>query len=258
MPFSHTVVKAAARSGRLTILQLVLSKHSARPRTLSHYAARSGSISMLKWLKAQRWCKFDSDTCFEAARGGHLAALLHLRSTGCSWDVNHIACYAANGGSIEVVEWLRQHGDVRIDANTLAWAAGAGQTAMCEHLRSIGCDWGVYACSHAAECDRLDTLRWLRDSGCPWDISAVCMLAAYNDRASILDYLVEKSEVLDAQLLTNALNWTGVGSCLQAAQWLRQHGAQWPAVLGYNEHLQWSSDMIAWAKAEGCTAPTIL
>jgi hypothetical protein len=87
------------------------------------------------------------------------------------------------------------------------------------------------------------------------------MFAAHEGCTEILDYVVEQGEVLDAALLTRALNCAGAHSKLEAAQWLRQHGAQWPAVLRY-EHQQlgllWSDDMIFWARAEGCTAPTTL
>jgi hypothetical protein len=63
--------------------------------------------------------------------------------------------------------------------------------------------------------------------------------------------------VLDAELLTEALKYTGTHNQLQAAQWLRQRGAQWPAVLcnGYGE---WTGVVLAWARAEGCTSPTSL
>jgi hypothetical protein len=73
--------------------------------------------------------------------------------------------------------------------------------------------------------------------------------------------------VLDAKLLTNTLNCAGAYSHLNIAQWLRQYGAEWPAVLSYSSALfeddqadihQWSGGTLAWARANGCTSPLAL
>jgi hypothetical protein len=54
MQLSDTVVNAAAQSGRLHVLQHLLSDQQCpRPRLIALFAARSGNISMLKWLRAQ-------------------------------------------------------------------------------------------------------------------------------------------------------------------------------------------------------------
>jgi hypothetical protein len=47
-------------------------------------------------------------------------------------------CSAANSGSIEVLEWLRQQEGVEIGAGVLAAGAGGGHIAMCEHYRLQG------------------------------------------------------------------------------------------------------------------------
>jgi hypothetical protein len=87
----------------------------------------------------------------------------------------------------------------------------------------------------------------------------VCTGAACGGYPDIFDYVIEQGGVLDAELLKHALNLAGVHNRLQAAQWLREHGAQWPAVLSHTVlfcTMQWSVEMIAWARAEGCTSPT--
>jgi hypothetical protein len=40
---------------------------------------------------------------------------------------------------------------------------------------------------------------------------------------------------------------------MAAAQWLRQQGAEWPAVLG-KFHIKWSGTLLQWARREGCTS----
>jgi hypothetical protein len=260
---SSMLIMAVAQSGRLSVLQQLLSEQQCPQLPgLSQYAARSGSISMLNWLRTQSWCVFDYSTCAGAVFGRQLAALQHLRTEGCSWDEEQMHRVAASSGSIEIVEWLRQQGGIRFDAAAaMASAAGAGQTAMCEHLRSIGCDWNSKACSTAAVHGHLETLRWLREHGCPWDVSEWFIDIARYGRMKILDFIVEQGEVLDAELMTAALNCAGASGELQTAQWFRHHGAQWPAVLGAGgaeRHcaLHWGADAVAWARAEGCTSPT--
>eukprot|EP00953_Heterococcus_sp_UTEX-ZZ885_P004279 2806-Heterococcus_DN1.PRE.1 len=109
MLLSETLVTAVAFSGRLHILQHLLTEEQCpQPESLSYFGAFSGSTSMLVWLRAQGWCVFDAKTCAGAAQGGHLAALKHLRSDGCEWDDEYIACDAATSGSTKMMKWLQQ------------------------------------------------------------------------------------------------------------------------------------------------------
>jgi hypothetical protein len=240
MPLSDIVVKAVAVSGRLDVLQHMLSdQQCSKPYNLSHYAARSGNIDMLDWLRLQNWCEFDVSTCSAAAQAGKLAALQHLIDTGCDWSKHYTAGRAASGGSMEVIEWLRQQQGVSINANVIAMAARTGQTAMCQHLRSTGCNWNVHACSKAAEGGHLDTLRWSRENECPWDARQVCINAARYGYTNILNYVLEQDDLLDAHLLRATLNAAGSCNQLHTAQWLRQHGADWPTVLQDDSRSAW-------------------
>jgi hypothetical protein len=221
-----TLIDAAALSGRLHILQhLLIDKQCEPPDELDYFAARSGSISMLKWLKTQSWSSFCAYTCEGAAQGGQLAALQYLRSVGCKWYERSIAYHAARSGSIETIEWLRPHEGVEVDARAMKGAASEGQTAMCKHLCSTGCDWNVDSTSNAASGNYPDTLRWLRENGCPWDVSFVCMYAAYNGSTDILDFVIEQGEVLDAQLLSCALRDAVSHNQQEAVHWLKQCAA---------------------------------
>jgi hypothetical protein len=231
------------------VLQYLVQHQCPIPSNLSHYAARSGSISTFNWLRAESLCVFDEDTCAGAALGGHLAALQHLRSEGCDWSAAGIAYEAARGGSIAVVEWLRQQQGVEFNAEMLAGAARSG-IAMCEHLRSAGCDWHSDAPFQAALSADVGTLRWLRERGCPWNIREICYWVARFGHTAILDYVLAQEGVLDAEVLTRALDGAGLEGQLQTAQRLRQHGAEWPAVL------QWRRSTIRWAREQGCTSPT--
>jgi hypothetical protein len=267
MVLNDSVVDAAALSGRLNILQyLLIAQHCPESEQLSYCAARSGNIEMLIWLSDEWACEFDESTCAGAAEAGHLDALLHLYSDGCDWDAYTIACDAARSESIEMMEWLAEQEDVVFDANVMIAAARVGDVLMCEYLRSIVCDWNIEVCTTTMQFGRLYMLRWLREHGCPWDVNAVCVAAAQMGGTDALDYIIEQGEVLDAELLTTALNAAGPYNRLQAAQWLRQHGAEWPDVLSYNQADDgaepdmrvWIGDTLEWARAEGCISPLTL
>jgi hypothetical protein len=112
------------------------------------------------------------------------------------------------------------------DASVMAMAAGAGHIAVCEYLCSIECAWNTSACCRAARRGQLDMLRWLRNHGCPWDLYEMCASAACNGSTDILDYVTEQGEVLDADLLTEALAFADKYNQKQVVEWLRRHGAQ--------------------------------
>jgi hypothetical protein len=125
---------------------------------------------------------------------------------------------------------------------------------MCKHLRSKGCDWDASACQQATITGAMGALQWLRENGCPWNASDICISAAGNGFINILDYVVEQGEVLDAETLTSALNSAGVCDQLQAAQWLRQRGAEWPAVPAHGEEpfvSRWYGDTLALGTSRG-------
>jgi hypothetical protein len=157
-----------------------------------------------------------------------------------------------------VVEWLQQQHGIEFVAQALSAAAGAGQTAMCALLHSQGCALHHNACRQAAIHGHCATLRWLHEQGCPWDVQDVFVHVARSGYTSILAYFTEQAEVIQAEQMTYALNTAGASGRLQTAKWLRQHGAQWPNVLGVRDDASaqhWSAELLRWARAEGCTSP---
>eukprot|EP00953_Heterococcus_sp_UTEX-ZZ885_P016787 9417-Heterococcus_DN1.PRE.1 len=175
------------------------------PDELDSFVARSGSINMLKWLKAQKLSTLCWYACEGAAEGGQLAVLQYLRSEEYDWSGSSVMCRAARSGSIAMVEWLQQYEGVEIDPRAMAAAASEGQTAMCEYLLNIGCYWTDAAPTKAAEAGHFETLRWLRKKGCPWNVPASFWQAVYSSCTDVLNFVIEQGEVLDAQLLSCAL-----------------------------------------------------
>jgi hypothetical protein len=98
-------------------------------------------------------------------------------------------------------------------------AAKNGHIHMLEWLHENGCDL-YYAAGHAASCDKLHVIKWLRDKDASWTHN-VCFGAALGGHLSLL-------------------------------QWAREHGYDWDrsatSVASYNGHLS----LLRWAVENGC------
>jgi hypothetical protein len=80
--------------------------------------------------------------------------------------------------------------------------------------------------------------------------------AAQGGSVDVLAYAQQQGIVFTARMLRQMLSIAGAHSKLAAAKWLRAQRAAWPAVLCWNG-IAWPTDALAWARAEGCTSPTL-
>jgi hypothetical protein len=72
---------------------------------------------------------------------------------------------------------------------------------------------------------------------------------AESSAVAVLQLLLEQGVLVNVARLTSALNYAG------SQNKPKEEGAQWPAVLCCSG-VRWSGESLAWARAEGCTAPT--
>ncbi|WZN62983.1 putative ankyrin repeat protein [Chloropicon roscoffensis] len=122
---------------------------------------------------------WDEETCGWAAHGGHLEVLKWLRAKGCPWGKGTSNC-AAEGGQLEVLQWMRgQDPPCPWDSRVCSDAASEGHLEVLRWARSQGCPWNEFVPIAAAENGHLEVLQWMRDQDppCPWD-SHVCYFAA--------------------------------------------------------------------------------
>jgi hypothetical protein len=217
-------------------------------------AAECNQLSVVQFLRA-RGCAWDWKVTGAAVRRGNFEMLLWLRRSGCEWKPQYILGDAASSGNIEMTAWVKQQPGVVCDEYAMAAAAQNGHTAMCEFLRAEQCPWDKDACHDAARNGHVHTLKWLHEHGCPWHAVTLREEAAEGGSVDVMAYLQQEGLLDTAAVLRDMLNIAGVYSNLAAAQWLRQQGAKWPAVLR-NAGTAWSSEMKAWARAQGCRAPT--
>jgi hypothetical protein len=80
------------------------------------------------------------------------------------------------------------------------------------------------------------------------------LLTARGGSVEALVCLQQLGVLTDTALLSDMLNEAGSHNQLAAAQWLKEQGAQWPAVFGWQ---RWSDEVLEWARAEGCTALSV-
>ena len=130
-----------------------------------YVAARHGYLEVFEkyWSQAHNplWPR-DQDTCGWAAFGGHLELVKWLRANGCRWGVRTSA-YAARGGQLEVLQWMRAQ----------------------------ACPWNRHVCYNAARNGHLEVLRWARSQGCPWNEEAP-RVAASKGHLEVLKWLIKK------------------------------------------------------------------
>jgi hypothetical protein len=184
-------------------------------------AAFAGKLSTVIWLYTEHQCAFNSGT------GAH----------------------AAGGGHVNVLSWLKEQGVV-FDKNTMNAAALLGKVSTCAYRHAEGCPWNEVTAFAAACRKHWDTVRWLREHGCPWISDQICLNAAEQGSIENMSYMLQQ-DVVCKYVLSEMLNDTGASGHLAAAQWLRhERGAAWPARL-----VDWSDDVVTWARAEGCDSP---
>eukprot|EP00953_Heterococcus_sp_UTEX-ZZ885_P027490 14743-Heterococcus_DN1.PRE.8 len=176
MPWADCLLNSIAKQGDLPKLQVLLASNKCRlPIDVSKYAARSGSIELLKWLK-QKGCPITIDTAREAAHFGQqeLITYLHTNYWHKLWDLQ--ACdAAASTCQAAVLCWLLQH-NCKWDNHSSAWqcAAQQGKVDVMEHYRTTA-GWPMPSADQlrnllniAGAHSFLAVCQWLRQRGATW------------------------------------------------------------------------------------------
>jgi hypothetical protein len=257
-PLPQDITHSAARGGSIVLLQWLAAAGCVFDRRTSYHAALAGHMHVLHFL-LQKGCRFDKDCVDAAAERKDLAMVQWLLQHDCPWRSSEVVHIAAESGSVALMEWLLQEHATVMTGDLMASAAEAGQLAMCQYLREQGCPWSVGACLDAARAGHCEVVRWLHNAGCPWQLNpnisdSIVIHTAIGGSVDLLQYLLQQGVLGGGDQLTRALAAAGVYDRRAAAVWLRQHGADWPASLIFGT-VPWSCDMVAWARAEGCTAP---
>ena len=81
---------------------------------------------------------------------------------------NTLATAAATYGHLELLKWLCSEGGFAMDDKVMRWAAYGGKLEVVQWLRGNGCPWHISTCTYAMMRGPIEVLRWLRENGCWW------------------------------------------------------------------------------------------
>lgn len=217
-PFSLSTVKYAAQNDHLDVLQWSLQLFVDADGWLPHEfyniilsrACSYGHLRILKWVQSVNDEFFQeyvgSNTLYlfcHAARDGYLHILEYFDELGFNlydkYPTSYLPIqYAASGGQIESLKWLKAKNCCPIMINSfrygtifggLAYGGPAynGDMEVMNWLLENNCVLDSSVCYAAAAGDQLDILMWARAKGCPWDYT-VCRKATINGHFHILKW----------------------------------------------------------------------
>ena len=209
-PWNEHVCDAAAEQDMLGVLQFAVTHGCPWVQGgICELAVpqEDQSIEMLRWMISQG-AVITSDAVATAAHAGRLDAMqlmlkVHLENLDEYEDpdlLDEFTCfYAANGGQLEVLQWLKLEADCPWDANTCTEAASGGHLRMLKWAHESGCPWDAMTRRRAAQRvaharvrskppdeinNALACLRYVIHHGCPRPATNCYVCAAPPPRSS--------------------------------------------------------------------------
>jgi hypothetical protein len=168
---------------------------------------------------------------------------------------NSFMRYAAAAGRLDVLQLLHTDQGVQLPADVGGCASFHARKDVLRWLQEVGSAFNERTATGAASGGHAAVLLWLIWQGCPLIEREMCGYAAGHGHLNILCFLQEHGLLAAQQHLSEALQVAGAYGELAVAQWLRLQDVEWPAVLKCNNK-PWQGEVLAWARAEGCTSPT--
>jgi hypothetical protein len=188
------------------------------------HSAANGDVARLQWLVHDQRIPVPTfcvdDICATAALNKQLGVLLWARDHSLHFTAWTFA-RAAEGGSLDVVRWLRREAKCDWDKWTPALAAKAGNHEVLEWCWRNSCEIDEETCSGAAATGRLEILEWLKHVGCCFWTCKTCAVAAETGHLPVL-------------------------------VWLKANGCQWDSFTCEAALLCGHLDIFSWALANGC------
>ena len=155
--------------------------------------AYTNKLELLKWIREEKKCEWDSGTINVAARQGNLEMVKYCVANECPIDEGACAC-AASQGHLECLKYLREEVKATWDSRTASFAAANGHLHILEYLVERKYNkYSEVACANAARFGYLDCLKYLRETAkAPWNEIAV-RCSHENNRPECVQYLLDNN-----------------------------------------------------------------
>jgi hypothetical protein len=205
---TRALIKRSSRVGELekrfkveemssiSTLEFAWENESLWPRWMNEQpfcsrVARTNKLELLKWIREEKKCDWNSLTIEAAAGQDNLEMVKYCVANECPVDVGACA-YAAKGGYLECLKYLHEEVKAPWDWSTAAWTARDGHLHIFEYLVERKYDqWFLHSCQNAAKNGHLDCLKFLHETAkAPWDSWAVHG-AHRNNHPECLQYLLD-------------------------------------------------------------------
>lgn len=161
-------------------------------------ACAFGSVPILEWIFEHEGSVYDESTVFvyEAASRGKWDATKWLKEKGFAINFYSLSLCAAQHGNLEILEWTSKECHVPLHEHHCEEAARGDQLETLKWLRERGCPWGYATTQRAAEQWNLDVLKWAIENGCPHGNTCIREALGWGDKEMV--------------------------------EWLLDHGCDWP------------------------------
>ena len=159
----------------------------------SEQVAGTNKLELLKWAREEKKCKWNGRTIEAAARQGNLEMVKYCVANEC--PINEKACaWAADGGHLECLKYLREEVKAPWNSDTASWAAQNGHLHILEYLVERKYDkYDEYVCVNTAKNGQLDCFKFLHETAkAPWDYRAVRQAHYYN-HTECVQYLLDNN-----------------------------------------------------------------
>jgi len=193
--------------------------------------AAAGCLEMVEWL-----IRHNVDECYvdggdlEASRQGHLEMVRLLRANSIEGCSDRVLAAAADGGHLDLVKWLYDHG--------------------------VGIVPGFADAIHFAAINgHLDVVKWLQENTSERAITCVINSAASNGHLDVIQWLHENEE---EYCVSPALDRAAASGHLEVVTWLHEHRSRYGCSVRAMDQAAGSGhlNVVKWLhqnRREGCT-----
>ncbi|GFH46454.1 hypothetical protein CTEN210_02928 [Chaetoceros tenuissimus] len=202
----------------------------------------------------------------KAARGGQVEIFNWLLQRGdCTWDLT-LFKNATLGGSIPILKQCLEN-NCPSDASICAYAVKphdntAKALNTLKWLRENGIPWNERTCELAAVNGNLEALKWAKSNGCPWNVQTLKDAVIRGD-LPLIEYCLENGCPSDSSLYKDAFKYFQYRRStksdiktpetkLDIFKLLHHHGVPWNKDASYEAAEQLHLPTLTWALQNGC------